>query len=65
MAKQNAERGGHDYHPGDLTCDTAFRHDDVPPMSERTIVTSQKPILYDAHERPIYRCAGFLQKPKL
>jgi len=48
-----------DYHPGNLTCDTTFKQDEAPPMSERVVVTSERPILYDAHQRPIYRKAGF------
>ena len=48
-----------EYHPGNLTCDDTFKHDDAPPMSERTVVSTTRPVLYDADERPIYRKVGF------
>lgn len=49
-----------DYHPGNLTTDHGgLEHDDAPPMSDRTVVPSVRPILYDAQERPIYRKVGF------
>jgi hypothetical protein len=48
------------YHPGALTADNGgFKQDEAPPMSERVVVTTQRPILYDANERPIYRKVGF------
>lgn len=47
------------YHPGTLTVDTAFKQDEPPPMSERIVTTSQRPVLFDAEARPIYRKAGF------
>ena len=49
-----------DYHPGALTTDTGgLKHDDQAPMSERVVVDSQRPTLYDANERPLYRKIGF------
>lgn len=47
------------YHPGNLTCDETFKQDDEPPMSERIVVSKERPILYDANDQPIYRKAGF------
>lgn len=47
------------YHPGNLTCDTAFKQDEPPALSERVVTTSSQPVLYDANDRPIYRKAGF------
>ena len=48
-----------EYHPGNLTATTPFKHDDAPPMSDRVVVSEQRPVLYDADDRPIYRKAGF------
>lgn len=49
------------YHPGNLTTDAAFKHDEPPPMSERVVTTSERPTLYDAEGRPLYRGAGFVK----
>lgn len=47
------------YHPGNLTTDRqGLYQDEAPPMSERTVELKQRPILYDAEERPIYRKIG-------
>ncbi len=48
------------YHPGGLTADNGgFKQDEPPPFSERVVVDTQKPCLYDADGRPIYRKVGF------
>lgn len=49
------------YHPGNLTSDESFTQSDPPPMNERIVTTTSRPILYDADDRPIYRKAGFSQ----
>lgn len=59
--KREQQRIKAEYHPGNLTATNAFKHDDTPPMSDRTVVDSQRPVLYDANERPIYRKVGFTE----
>lgn len=48
------------YHPGNITRgDEAFRQQSEPPMSHREVETRERPVLYDQHERPVYRKIGF------
>lgn len=47
------------YHPGNLTCDESFKHDEAPPFSELIVTDRAKPVLYDADDKPIYRKVGF------
>lgn len=47
------------YHPGNITSARPFEHDPEPPQSSRDVTDRQKPILYDAKERPIYRAIGY------
>lgn len=48
-----------DYHPGTLTAPSVFSQDAEPPMSARDVTDRQRPVLYDAKERPIYRAIGY------
>jgi len=47
------------YHPGNLTCDESFKHDEPPPFSELIVTDRAKPVLFDANDKPIYRKVGF------
>lgn len=58
LSVRNAQPRGN-YHPGNLTADTAFKHEEPPAFSERIVTTTSRPVLYDAEDRPIYRKAGF------
>lgn len=48
-----------DYHPGMLTAPSDFSQDAEPPQSHREVHDRQRPVLYDAKERPLYRAIGY------